>query len=369
MEKNKIIIAFGTRPEAIKMCPLIKELQGRDGIEVRVVFTGQHRAIADEVMEVFGITPDYDMNIMRPSQSLFDITENILSGIREILCLERPSGVVVHGDTTTAFAVSLAAFYMGISVFHVEAGLRSHNNRMPFPEEFNRRAVALIADLHFAPTHRAAENLICEGISHSDIVVTGNTVIDAMKYTLKDDHTSAYLPSSDTGRSIFLTAHRRESIGISLENMLLAVRDIVMSYNDVRVIYPVHPNPSVKRTAEKILGGCERVTLCPPLGVVDCHNIMAKCYLILTDSGGIQEEAAALGKPVLIMRDVTERPEGILSGIARLAGTDRYQITATAKEFLDDPILYAKACTSPNPYGDGTACKKICDALALRIEC
>ena len=368
MEKNKIIIAFGTRPEAIKMCPLIKELQKRDDMNAVVVFTGQHRAIADEVMSVFGITPDYDMNIMRPSQSLFDITENILSGIREILCVERPSGVIVHGDTTTAFAVSLAAFYMGISVFHVEAGLRSHNKNMPFPEEFNRRAVALIADLHFAPTHRAAENLIGEGISHSDITVTGNTVIDAMKYTLKDDYTSPYLPATNTDRVIFLTAHRRESIGDPLKNMLLAVRDIIEYYADVRVIYPVHPNPSVKKIAEKILGGCERVTLCPPLGVVDCHNIMSKSYLLLTDSGGIQEEAAALGKPVLIMRDVTERPEGILSGIARLAGTDRYQIFATAKSLLDDPLAYAHACASPNPYGDGTACKKICDALTLKIE-
>ena len=363
MEKNKIIIAFGTRPEAIKMCPLIKELQARRDICVKVVFTGQHRAIADEVMEVFSVVPDYDMNIMRPAQSLFDITENILSGIREILCVERPSGVVVHGDTTTAFAVSLAAFYMRIPVFHVEAGLRSHNRNMPFPEEFNRRAVALMADMHFAPTHRAAENLMNEGISHTNIIVTGNTVIDAMRYTLRDDYENTYLPVSSNERLIFLTAHRRESIGIPLENMLLAVRDIVEAYTDVRVIYPVHPNPNVKKIADRILGNCERITLVPPLGVVDCHNIMARSYLLLTDSGGIQEEGAALGKPVLIMRDVTERPEGILSGIARLAGTDRYQIIATVKELLEEHTTYTNMCTSPNPYGDGTACEKIADSL------
>ena len=367
MKKEKILVAFGTRPEAIKMCPLIKELLKRDGLCVKVVFTGQHRAIADEVMALFGIVPDYDMNIMRDSQTLFDITDNILLGIKKILDAEKPSGVVVHGDTTTAFAVSLAAFYMSISVFHVEAGLRSHNMRAPFPEEFNRRAVGLIADMHFAPTHTAAQNLMHEGVSHTAVAVTGNTVIDALKYTLREEYDSPHISSGDE-RIIFLTAHRRESIGKPLENMLFAVRDIVESYADVRVIYPIHPNPKVGSIAKEVLGECERVTLCPPLGVFDCHNIMARSYMLLTDSGGIQEEAAALGKPVLIMRELTERPEGILAGVARLAGTDRYQIIATVKELLDDPELYAKMCTAKNPYGDGTACVKIADAICERLS-
>ncbi len=367
MKRSKILVAFGTRPETIKLCPLIKELLKRNNICVKIVFTGQHRAIADEVMALFGITPEYDMNIMRDSQSLFDITGNILSGIKEIFEAEQPSGVIVHGDTTTAFAVSLAAFYMKIPVFHVEAGLRSHNIRAPFPEEFNRRAVGLIADMHFAPTHTAAQNLMHEGVSHTAVAVTGNTVIDALKYTLREEYDSPYI--SDAGeRIIFLTAHRRESIGIPLENMLLAVKDIVEGYADVRIIYPVHPNPKVKLFAENVLGNCERVTLCPPLGVVDCHNIMARSYMLLTDSGGIQEEAAALGKPVLIMRELTERPEGILAGVARLAGTDRYQILATAKELLDNPRLYAKMCTAKNPYGDGTASVKIADAICKRLN-
>ena len=367
MKKIKLLVAFGTRPEAIKMCPLIKELLKRENICAKIVFTGQHRAIADEVMSLFGITPDYDMNIMKDSQTLFDITGNILSKAREILQTERPSGVLVHGDTTTAFAVSLAAFYMGIPVYHVEAGLRSHNMKAPFPEEFNRRAISLMSDMHFAPTHTAAENLIHEGISHTNVSITGNTVIDALKYTLCEEYDSPYISNGEE-RIIFLTAHRRESIGKALENMLLAVKDIVYSYSDVRVIYPVHPNPKIKRIAKDVLGDCERVTLCPPLGVVDCHNIMARSYILLTDSGGIQEEAAALGKPVLIMRELTERPEGILSGVAKLSGTDRYQIVATAKELLDNPQLYAKMCTSKNPYGDGSASVQITDAICKKLH-
>ena len=362
MKNNKIVIAFGTRPEAIKMCPLVKELKKRDQIQTVVIFTGQHREIAEDVLDAFDIVPDYSMNIMRPSQSLFDITVNILDGIKDLLCREAPSVVAVHGDTTTAFAVALAAFYMNIPIAHVEAGLRSHNMHTPFPEEFNRRAVSLTSSYHFAPTSLAAENLWNEGIPSSNVYVTGNTVIDALRYTLRDDFKNDILEQNGQ-RLIFLTAHRRENIGEPLKNMLLAVKDFVREHNDTRVIYPVHPNSTIRQTAEKILGGCERITLCPPLGVIDCHNILARSHIILTDSGGIQEEAAALKKPVLIMRNVTERPEGILSGVAMLAGTDRLQIEATLERVLGDDGLYNRMCSAVNPYGDGTACEKIADIL------
>lgn len=361
--KKKIIIAFGTRPEAIKMCPLIIEMRRRANMFVKVVFTGQHRNIADEVMDFFGIKPDYDMNIMRRGQTLFDTTENILSLMSKILRDECPDAVIVHGDTTSAFASALSAFYMKIPVLHVEAGLRSHVRDLPYPEEFNRRAVTLIASAHFAPTRDAAENLINEGVPYTDVYVTGNTVVDAMKYTVSDDYSSPYLNMSDGERLIFMTAHRRESIGRQLELMLLAVRDIVQRYPDVSVLYPVHPNPSVKSIAERILGDCERVILSEPLGVADCHNIMARSYLVLTDSGGLQEEAAALGVPVLIMRNVTERPEGIRMGAARLAGTDRYQIISTVREVLDNADTHAAMSSAECPYGDGSACVKITDSI------
>ena len=366
MNKNKIMIAFGTRPEAIKMCPLIKELQKRDEIQPVVVFTGQHREIAEDVLRTFGITPEYNMNIMRPSQSLFDVTVNILDGIKELLCRESPSVVIVHGDTTTAFAVALASFYMNIPVAHVEAGLRSHSMDSPFPEEFNRRSVALTASYHFAPTHLAAENLWNEGIPASQVYITGNTVIDALDYTLCKDFKNDLLPREGE-RLIFLTAHRRESIGEPLKNMLTAVKNSVKQHPSIRVLYPVHPNGAVRQIAESILGGCDRITLCPPLGVSECHNILARSHIILTDSGGIQEEAAALNKPVLIMRNVTERPEGIIAGVARLAGTDRLQIEATVNEVLTDERVYAYMSTAKNPYGDGRACERIADILCKSI--
>ena len=366
MDKNKIVIAFGTRPEAIKMCPLIKELKARSDIQTVVIFTGQHREIAEDVMRTFGIVPDYDMNIMRPSQSLFDITVNILDGIKELLCRESPSAVVVHGDTTTAFAVSLASFYMNIPIAHVEAGLRSHNMNSPFPEEFNRRAVALAASYHFAPTHLAAENLWNEGIPASQVYITGNTVIDSLDYTLCKDFKNDLLPRNGE-RLIFVTAHRRENVGEPLKNMLNAVKNLAKEHTDVKVLYPVHPNGTVRQTAEKILGGCERITLCPPLEVTECHNILARSHIILTDSGGIQEEAAALRKPVLIMRNETERPEGILAGVARLAGTDRLQIEATVNEVLNNEEIYIRMSSAKNPYGDGKACEKIADILCQNI--
>ena len=360
---KKIMAVFGTRPEAIKMCPLIKELRLRDGMDVKICLTGQHMELTDEVMGIFDEVADHRLDLMKTAQTLSYVTARVLDGFGDILDSERPDIILVHGDTTTAFAACLAAFYRGITVGHVEAGLRSHDMSAPFPEEYNRRSISLTARLHFAPTQYAAENLMHEGISCSDIHITGNTVTDALKYTLRDDFHSQYL--SQDGRLIFLTAHRRESIGAPLEGMLSAVLDIVKEYEDVRVIYPLHPNPRIREIADKILGGHERIILCPPLDVVTCHNIMARSYLILTDSGGIQEEAAALRVPVLIMRNVTERQEGIVSGVARLAGTDRYQVSATVRELLDAPCVRQAMSQSSNPYGDGDACKRIADALQL----
>ncbi len=365
---KKIIIAFGTRPEAIKMCPLILELKRRKNISVTVVFTAQHRELADDVLTFFGVKPDYDMNIMRHSQSLFDITGNIMRGIREIFLREKPDAVIVHGDTTTAFTAALSAFYMKIPVFHVEAGLRSHMIDLPFPEEFNRRAISVISAVNFAPTNDAAENLINEGVPYTSVYVTGNTVIDALKYTVKENYKSVYLNQRNGEKIIFLTAHRRESIGKTLEEMLLAVKKTTELYSGVYVLYPIHPNPQVRAIAERILGKCERICLCEPLNVEECHNVIARCHMVLTDSGGLQEEAAALGKPVLIMRDVTERPEGIKAGAARLAGTDRYQIMATVGELLDNRNLYETMSEARCPYGDGNACVKISDIIEQRIE-
>ena len=360
---KKITVVFGTRPEAIKMCPLIKELKRRDCFDVCVCLTGQHRELTAEVMNLFGERADADLELMRERQTLSYITSGVLEGFGEMLDKDRPHMVLVHGDTTTAFAASMAAFYRGIPVGHIEAGLRSHDITSPFPEEYNRRAISLMASLHFSPTSHAAENLMNEGISHSNIHVTGNTVADALKYTLKENFEHPYLTESRSERIILLTAHRRESIGDTMEGMLGTVLDIVRDYDDVRVIFPLHPNPKVRDIATRVLGGHERIILSPPLDAVTCHNIMARCYLILTDSGGIQEEAAALGVPVLIMRNVTERPEGIVSGIARLAGTDPYQISATVRELLDNRHIRHQMSLCQNPYGNGGACEMIADAL------
>ena len=362
-KRKKILIAFGTRPEAIKMCPLVRVLRACEDAEVKVCITGQHRELVYSVMKIFGVGADFDFKIMREGQTLSDITQKILHSFTELLNEYTPDVIVVHGDTATAFAVTLAGFYRGIPVAHVEAGLRSYDLRSPFPEEFNRRAVSLMATLHFAPTHDAACNLLAEGIGASSVFVTGNTVIDALEHTVKKGYVSKYQRRLDGKRIIFLTAHRRENQGEILERMLGAVRRIVDSAEDVGVIYPVHPNPKVKEVAERILGGCERVVLCPPLDVVECHNLMANSYILLTDSGGIQEEAAALSKPVLVMRNVTERPEGIKAGVAALAGTDEEQIFVTVKRVLTNKKIYEKMANARNPYGDGKACGKIRNIL------
>lgn len=364
MKNKKILIAFGTRPEAIKMCPLIKELERRDGLDVRVCLTGQHRELADTATRTFGVVPDYDMSLMRPSQTLSDIVGRVLAETDKILTYERPDVVAVHGDTSSAYAVSLAAFLSGIKVAHVEAGLRSGDILSPFPEEFNRRSISLCASLHFAPTYAAATNLLNEGISHSRVFVTGNTVIDAVKFTLKENYTHELLSNCEGKRVIFMTAHRRESHGDVMLGMFRAVKRICREYPNVRVIFPVHPSPAVRCAAGGVLGDVDAVTLCEPLDVIDCHNIMARSYMILTDSGGIQEEAAALKKPVLVMRNVTERPEGIRSGVSRLAGTDEEQIFITVKELLENRALYDSMCGAQNPYGDGHACERIADVLS-----
>ncbi len=361
-ENKKILIAFGTRPEAIKICPLIGELYLREGVDVKVCVSSQHKELLFGVLDDFGMTADYDLGVMSESQTLFDVTVRVLERMRKVLLHERPDVVAVHGDTTTAFAVSLACFYLGIPTAHVEAGLRTNNIHSPFPEEFNRRAIALSAKYHFAPTDKARQNLLLEGIPERNIFVTGNTVIDAVRSTVKSDFSHPLLDAADSKRIIFLTAHRRENISV-LEEMLGAVLRIAEKYDDIVFIYPVHPNPTVREIAERTLGECEGVRLCPPLGVRECHNILARSYLALTDSGGLQEEAAALGVPVLVMRDTTERPEGVSAGAAWLVGTDRDAIFKSVCTILDDGKLHKKMSRSQNPYGQGSASKIIADIL------
>ena len=367
MNNKKILIAFGTRPEAIKMCPLVRELKEREGVHISVCLTGQHRDLLDSAVRIFDVTPDYNLSVMRRDQTPTLVVSDILAEAEKIFDRARPDIVVVHGDTASALAVSLAAFFAGIDVAHVEAGLRSGDIYAPFPEEFNRRSISMTAALHFAPTENAATNLLNEGISPSRVFVTGNTVIDALRYTVKDGYSHKLLDDKQNNRIIFMTAHRRESHGDTMLGMFRAIRRICTQYPDVHVIFPVHPNPAVRCAANGILGECEGVTLCEPLDVIDCHNIMAQSYLILTDSGGIQEESAALGKPVLVMRNVTERPEGIKAGISRLAGTDEEQIFVTVKAILESDKLYKNMCNSPNPYGDGRACERIADILESKI--
>lgn len=362
-KKLKILVAFGTRPEAIKMCPVIKELYGRTDIETLVCVTGQHRELLADAMSAFCVSADVNLKLMRGSQSLAYVTSEVLTGISCLLEEMQPDAVLVHGDTSSAFATALAAFYAGIPVAHVEAGLRTHDICSPFPEEFNRRGVAITAKLHFAPTSYAANNLYEEGISPDKVAVTGNTAVDALKYTVVQDFEHPLISENGGKRLIFLTAHRRESHGKTMEEMLLAVRKVAERFDDVHFICPVHPNPSVSEITHKILGGFGRVSLCRPLGVVECHNILSKCHMVLTDSGGLQEEAAALGKPVVVMRNETERPEGILAGVARLAGTDREQIVATVSTVLSSNEVFESMRNAKSPYGDGFASKRIVDFL------
>jgi len=357
------MLVFGTRPEAIKMCPVVKELKTRGNIQTVVCVTGQHRQMLDQVLETFDVTPDYDLSIMKDKQTLFDVTTNILNGIKEILEKERPDVVLVHGDTSTTFTTALACFYLKIPVGHVEAGLRTYNIYSPYPEEFNRQAVGIIAKYNFAPTEVSKGNLLREGKAESTIYVTGNTAIDALKTTVRDDYTNEHLEWAADSRLILLTAHRRENLGEPMQNMFRAIKRIVDEIPDLKVIYPIHMNPVVRQTADEILGGDERIRIIEPLDVLDFHNFLSRSYLILTDSGGIQEEAPSLGKPVLVMRDTTERPEGIKAGTLKLVGTNEETIYNEFKLLLTDKAEYERMSHASNPYGDGLASKRIADIL------
>ena len=360
---KKVMVVFGTRPEAIKMCPLVLELRKRKSMQTIVCVTGQHRQMLDQVLKSFEIEPDYDLSVMKDRQTLFDVTINILSSIRAILEKERPDVVLVHGDTTTTFATALACFYMQIDVGHVEAGLRTYDIYSPYPEEFNRQAVGIVAKYHFAPTEVSRDNLIREGKKPDSIYVTGNTAIDALKTTVREGYTHDLLDWASGSRLIMLTAHRRENLGEPMHHMFRAIRRIVDEHPDVKVIYPIHMNPLVRKAASEELGEEERIRIVEPLDVLDFHNFMAHAYLILTDSGGIQEEAPSLGKPVLVMRDTTERPEGIAAGTLRLVGTDEETIYREFKRLLVDSDAYHQMAHAENPYGDGTACRQIADIL------
>ena len=360
---KKIMLVFGTRPEAIKMCPLVQELQRREAARPIVCVTGQHRQMLDQVLAIFGVTPDVDLSIMRPRQTLFDITEDVLMRLRPVLERERPDVVLVHGDTSTAFAAALACFYLRIPVGHVEAGLRTYHTESPYPEEFNRQAVDAISRYHFAPTETARANLLREGKSPERIYVTGNTVIDALRTTVRGDYTHPELDWARGSRLILLTAHRRENVGAPMRGMFRAIRRVVDEWPDLKVVYPVHMNPAVRQAAAEIFGDDGRVHLIEPLDALDFHNFMARSYLILTDSGGIQEEAPSLGKPVLVMRDTTERPEGVAAGTVALVGTDEETIYASFRRLLCDGAAYDAMARAANPYGDGHACERIADIL------
>ena len=363
---KKVMLVFGTRPEAIKMCPLVNELKTRKNIETIVCVTGQHRQMLDQVLEAFHVVPDYDLSIMKDKQSLFDITTNILNRIKEVLEQVRPDVVLVHGDTSTTFVTALACFYLQIPVGHVEAGLRTYNIYSPYPEEFNRQAVGIISQYNFAPTKLSRQNLLNEGKKAESIYVTGNTAIDALKTTVRPDYVHPELDWAAGSRLILITAHRRENLGEPMKNMFRAIRRVMDEHPDVKAIYPIHMNPVVRQTANEILGGEDRIRIIEPLEVLDFHNFLARSYMILTDSGGIQEEAPSLGKPVLVMRDTTERPEGIAAGTLKLVGTDEEVIYQNFKLLLENDEEYAKMSNASNPYGDGFACKRIADILAQK---
>lgn len=364
---KKIMLIFGTRPEAIKMCPLVNELKTRKKFNIKVCVTGQHKEMLEQVLEAFNVTPDYNLSIMKDKQTLFDVTTNILNRIKEILEKEMPDLVLVHGDTSTTFASALACFYLHIPVGHVEAGLRTYNLDSPFPEEFNRQTVSLIAKYNFAPTKLSYDNLLKERKRKENIYITGNTAIDALKTTVKEDYKNSVLDWASDSRLIMLTAHRRENLGIPLHNMFKAIKRIIEEFEDVKVVYPIHMNPAVRETAKEVFEDCDKIKIIEPLNVLDFHNFLARSYLILTDSGGIQEEAPSLGKPVLVMRNTTERPEGIKAGTLKLVGTDEERIYKEFKKLLIDKTEYDKMAHSSNPYGDGFACKKIADILEKKL--
>jgi UDP-N-acetylglucosamine 2-epimerase (non-hydrolysing) len=360
---KKVMVVFGTRPEAIKMCPLVKELKSREKLDTVVCVTGQHREMLDQVLEAFHVIPDYDLSIMKDKQTLFDVTINILNKMKAVLEEVKPDVVLVHGDTSTTFSTALACFYMQIPVGHVEAGLRTYNIFSPYPEEFNRQAVGIVAKYNFAPTGMSKENLIKEGKDPASIYVTGNTAIDALKTTVKEDYAHEQLEWASDCRLIMITAHRRENLGEPMRHMFKAIKRIVDEHPDIKVIYPIHMNPVVRETANEILGECDRVRIIEPLEVLDFHNFLSRSYLILTDSGGIQEEAPSLGKPVLVMRDTTERPEGIDAGTLKLVGTDENIIYNTFKLLLENKKEYEKMSHASNPYGDGLASMRIADII------
>lgn len=362
---KKVMLVFGTRPEAIKMCPLANELSSRSSdFETVVCVTGQHREMLDQVLQVFDVVPDYDLAIMKPGQSLFDITSNVLTKMESVLAAEKPDVVLVHGDTTTSFAAALACFYLQIPVGHVEAGLRTRNLQSPWPEEFNRQAVDVISEYYFAPTETSRKNLLEESKDDTRIYVTGNTGIDALATTVRSDYQNAYLDWASGSRLILITAHRRENLGDPMHNMFRAIRRVMDKHPDVKALYPIHMNPAVRQAAHAELDGNDRLRIIEPLEVFDFHNFLSRSYMVLTDSGGIQEEAPGLGKPVLVMRDTTERPEGVAAGTLRLVGTSEETIYDAFSELLDDAAVYDAMAQSSNPYGDGHASERIADILA-----
>ncbi len=360
-----VMLVFGTRPEAIKMCPLVNELKTRKSFNTVVCVTGQHRQMLDMVLDTFNVVPDYDLSIMKAGQTLFDITTSILNRIGDVLDEVKPDVVLVHGDTSTTFVTALACFYKQIAIGHVEAGLRTYNIYSPYPEEFNRQAVSIISKYNFAPTELSKANLVKEGKDASTIYITGNTAIDALKTTVRDDYTHPELEWAKDSRLIMITAHRRENLGEPMHNMFRAIRRVMDEHPDVKAIYPIHMNPVVRQAADEELGGCDRIHIIEPLEVLDFHNFLARSYMILTDSGGIQEEAPSLGKPVLVMRDTTERPEGIKAGTLKLVGTDEQVIYENFKLLLEDQTAYDAMSKASNPYGDGFACKRIADILSI----
>ena len=360
---KKIMLVFGTRPEAIKMCPLVNELKKRKNIETIVCVTGQHRQMLDQVLEAFSVVPDYDLSIMKDKQTLFDVTVNILERIKTVLEEVKPDVVLVHGDTSTTFVTALACFYLQIPVGHVEAGLRTYNIYSPYPEEFNRQAVSIISQYNFAPTELSKQNLLKEGKDPDSIYVTGNTAIDALKTTVRADYTHPELDWAKGSRLIMITAHRRENLGEPMRHMFKAIRRVMDEHPDVKAIYPIHMNPVVREIAQEYLGDDDRIHIIEPLDVLDFHNFLSRSYLILTDSGGIQEEAPSLGKPVLVMRDTTERPEGIAAGTLKLVGTEEKTIYKEFSRLLSDKDEYEAMSKASNPYGDGHACERIADIL------
>lgn len=360
---KKVLVVFGTRPEAIKMCPLVKELKSRKNIQTIVCVTGQHREMLAQVLTEFGVVPDYDLSIMKPKQTLFDVTISILEKMKQLLSKVKPDIVLVHGDTTTTFSTALACFYLQIPVGHVEAGLRTYNINSPYPEEFNRQAVGVIANYHFAPTELSKKNLINEGKISESIYVTGNTAIDALNTTVREDYTHEHIEWASGSKLIMITAHRRENLGEPMRNMFKAIRRIINEHDDIKAVYPIHMNPVVREAAQDILGDTDRVRIIEPLEVLDFHNFLAKSNLILTDSGGVQEEAPSLGKPVLVMRNTTERPEGVASGTLKLVGNTEEGIYKTFKQLLEDEKEYERMSMASNPYGDGFASKRIADII------